>query len=95
MVRLDRIYAPVLEIDWPAVPVLEINAYDTATIGEMAPVIDGNPFRDERLTLEKEILALLGLEPPPAPSTPADLAHPRGEHSSFAQMAAGDRQNTE
>jgi len=43
VLRIDHVYTPVLKLDVDKVPVLEINAYDTATLAELAPVIDGKP----------------------------------------------------
>jgi type III restriction enzyme len=43
VVRIDHVYTPVLRLDLDRVPVLSINAFDTATLAEVAPVIDGKP----------------------------------------------------
>jgi type III restriction enzyme len=43
VIRIDHVYTPVLALDLAAVPVLEIHALDTATLAELAPVIDGKP----------------------------------------------------
>lgn len=43
ILRIDHVYTPVLTLDLAKVPVLEIHAYETATLAELAPVIDGKP----------------------------------------------------
>ena len=43
VIRIDHVYRPKLEIDLSKVPTLELNAADTATIAELAPVIEGKP----------------------------------------------------
>jgi type III restriction enzyme len=41
--RIDHVYRPQLGLDLAAVPVLELNASDTAQLAELAPVIAGKP----------------------------------------------------
>ncbi len=43
IIRIDHVYRPTLALDLPSVPVLQINARDTATVAEMAPVLEGKP----------------------------------------------------
>ncbi len=43
VIRVDHVYTPVLELDIENLPPLEINAYETATIAELAPIVDGKP----------------------------------------------------
>ena len=43
VVRIDHVYTPLLALDMGRVSVLEINAYDTATLAELAPIIEGKP----------------------------------------------------
>ena len=43
VIRIDHVYTPVLKLDLEKVPVLEINAFDTTTLAEMAPIIEGKP----------------------------------------------------
>lgn len=43
VVRIDHVYTPLLALDMGQVSVLEINAYDTATLAELAPIIEGKP----------------------------------------------------
>ena len=54
VVRIDHVYTPVLRLDLDRVSVLSINAFDTATLAEVAPVIDGKPdvTRMEEIDLE-------------------------------------------
>lgn len=41
VVRIEHVLTPKLVVDWPQVPVLEINAAHIAQIAEMAPTVDG------------------------------------------------------
>ena len=43
VIRIDHVYTPILVLDLKKVPVLSINAQDTATLAQMAPVIGGKP----------------------------------------------------
>ncbi len=43
VLRIDHVYTPVLTLDLANVPVLEIHAFETAKLAELAPVIDGKP----------------------------------------------------
>lgn len=43
VIRADHVYTPVLGLDLAEVPVLEINAFETATLAQLAPVIEGKP----------------------------------------------------
>ncbi len=43
VIRVDHVYTPVLKLDVENLAVLEIDAYDTATIAELAPIVDGKP----------------------------------------------------
>src|SRR5215218_7240201 len=43
VLRIDHEYRPQLSLDLSKVFPLELNAYETATLAEMAPVIDGKP----------------------------------------------------
>jgi type III restriction enzyme len=43
VIRIDHVYTPVLLLDLKKVSVLEIKALDTATLAELAPVIEGKP----------------------------------------------------
>src|SRR5215207_4095290 len=43
VLRIDHEYRPVLSLDLSKATPLEINALETATLAEMAPVVDGKP----------------------------------------------------
>ena len=43
VLRIDHVYTPVLTLEVEKVSVLEINAFDTATLAQLAPVIEGKP----------------------------------------------------
>ncbi|NLE37222.1 MAG: DEAD/DEAH box helicase family protein, partial [Pirellulaceae bacterium] len=43
VLRIDHVYAPLLKLDLDKVDVQTINAYETTTLVEMAPTIDGKP----------------------------------------------------
>lgn len=55
IVRIDKVFQPVLELDWTRVKPLELDASQTVQIAEMAPIIDGKPNVSEidRIELEK------------------------------------------
>jgi len=43
VVRVDHVYTPTLTLDLDRVDVLEIDASQTVTLAELAPVIEGKP----------------------------------------------------
>ena len=43
VIRIDHVYTPELKINFSKVKTLEINAYNTPTLAEIAPIIDGKP----------------------------------------------------
>ncbi|MHB2025112.1 MAG: BPTD_3080 family restriction endonuclease [Elusimicrobiota bacterium] len=43
IVRIDHEYRPQLALDWPKVKRLTINANETRTLAELAPVVEGKP----------------------------------------------------
>jgi type III restriction enzyme len=43
ILRIDHVYRPVLDLDLDKVKGLTLNAYETATLAELAPVVDGKP----------------------------------------------------
>jgi type III restriction enzyme len=43
VLRVEHIYKPKLTLEMKQIPILEIDAYETATLAEMAPVVDGKP----------------------------------------------------
>ncbi|MCS6849187.1 MAG: DEAD/DEAH box helicase family protein [Anaerolineae bacterium] len=55
VVRIERVFQPVLTLDWSKVRVLELNAAQTAQVAELAPIIEGKPdvTKIERIELER------------------------------------------
>lgn len=55
IVRIDHIYSPTLTIDIADVPVLDIDAYRTSTLAELAPIVEGKPdvSKIETISLEE------------------------------------------
>ena len=43
VIRIDRVYRTRLSLNWEQVRPLELNAFETAQIAELAPIIDGKP----------------------------------------------------
>ncbi|MHC4559792.1 MAG: BPTD_3080 family restriction endonuclease [Planctomycetota bacterium] len=43
VIRIDRVYRPQLTLNWQQVNPLELNAFETAQIAELAPIVDGKP----------------------------------------------------
>lgn len=43
IVRIDHIYKPTLRLDMSKVKPLELDAYDSATLAELAPIVEGKP----------------------------------------------------
>ncbi len=43
IIRIDHIYRPGLKLDMDKVKPLELNASDTATLAELAPIVEGKP----------------------------------------------------
>lgn len=43
IIRIDHVYKPVLTLDLNEIKSLVLNAYDTATLAELAPVVEGKP----------------------------------------------------
>jgi type III restriction enzyme len=41
IIRIDHIYRPILKLDMDKVNPLELNAYNTTTLAEMAPIVEG------------------------------------------------------
>lgn len=41
IIRIDHVYAPQLQVDLKKVNTLNINAYETTTLAEIAPIVDG------------------------------------------------------
>ncbi|MBW8041790.1 MAG: type III restriction endonuclease subunit R [Planctomycetes bacterium] len=55
VIRFDRVYRPRLAINWEQVRPLELNAFETAQLAELAPIIDGKPdvTKISQINLEK------------------------------------------
>lgn len=43
VIRIDHVYRPELKLDMDKVKLLELNASDTATLAELAPIVEGKP----------------------------------------------------
>lgn len=43
IIRIDHVYAPSLQVDFKKIKTLNINAYETTTLAEIAPIVDGKP----------------------------------------------------
>jgi type III restriction enzyme len=43
VIRIDHEYRPQLKLDLPTTPLLTLDAYDSPTIAELAPIIEGKP----------------------------------------------------
>jgi len=41
IIRIDHVYAPQLQVDLKKIKTLNINAYETTTLAEIAPIVDG------------------------------------------------------
>ena len=57
VVRIERVFQPVLTLDWAQTPLLELDAGHTAQVAEMAPVLDGKPDVSKINRIELERLA--------------------------------------
>jgi type III restriction enzyme len=55
VVRIDRVFQPVLTLDWEREGRLELDAARTVQVAELAPVLDGKPdvTRLDRIELER------------------------------------------
>ena len=55
VIRVEHVYRPRLLLDWDEVNPLELNASQTASLAELAPIVDGKPSVSEisRIDLEK------------------------------------------
>jgi len=55
IIRIERVYHPQLTLNWDKVEPLELNAFETAQIAELAPIIDGKPdvTKISQIDLEK------------------------------------------
>jgi type III restriction enzyme len=57
VVRIDRLYQPILKLDWSQVSRLQLNAAQTSQVAEIAPVLDGKPDVTSINRIELERLA--------------------------------------
>ncbi|MFN3594283.1 MAG: BPTD_3080 family restriction endonuclease, partial [Thiobacillaceae bacterium] len=55
VVRIERVFQPVLRLDWAKVHAMELNAAQTAQVAELAPILEGKPdvTHIERIELER------------------------------------------
>lgn len=57
VVRIERVFQPVLKLDWSQVRPLELNAAQTAQVAELAPILEGKPDVTKINRIELERLA--------------------------------------
>jgi type III restriction enzyme len=57
VIRIEHVYRPELKLDMDKVKPLELDAYGTATIAEMAPVVEGKPDLSRITQIDLENLA--------------------------------------
>ena len=57
VVRIDRIFQPILQLDWDKAQTLVLDAAQTAQVAELAPVLEGKPDVSEINRIELERLA--------------------------------------
>ena len=57
VIRIEHVFKPVLNLDLAKVPPLELSAYDTATLAELAPMVEGKPDVTRISTIDLEDLA--------------------------------------
>jgi len=57
IIRIDHIYNPKLIVDVKKMPGLTLNAYETITIAELAPVVEGRPDLSKISPIDLEELA--------------------------------------
>ena len=43
VIRIEHTWAPRLTLDWPTVPPLRLEAAETTTLAQLAPVVEGKP----------------------------------------------------
>jgi len=56
IIRIEHIYKPTLTLDMDKVPLLELSAYNTATLAELAPIVEGKPDVTQISTIDLEDL---------------------------------------
>ncbi len=57
VVRIDRVFQPVLTLDWSKARPLELDAAQTAQVAELAPILEGKPDVTKISRIELERLA--------------------------------------
>jgi type III restriction enzyme len=57
VVRIDRVFQPMLTLDWSKARPLELNAAQTAQVAELAPILEGKPDVTKINRIELERLA--------------------------------------
>ncbi|SPD72234.1 Type III restriction enzyme, res subunit [uncultured Desulfobacterium sp.] len=56
IIRIEHVYKPRLTLDMGKVSLLELSAYDTTTLAELAPVVEGKPDVTRIATIDLEDL---------------------------------------
>jgi type III restriction enzyme len=56
IIRINHVYKPTLQIDQTKIESLKLDAYETPTLADMAPVIDGKPDISKITTIDLEEL---------------------------------------
>ncbi|MCZ7603073.1 MAG: DEAD/DEAH box helicase family protein [Melioribacteraceae bacterium] len=57
VLRIDHEYKAILELDVAKVKTLKLNAYETSTLAELAPVVEGRPNLDDISLIDLQELA--------------------------------------
>ncbi|MGA7722081.1 MAG: DEAD/DEAH box helicase family protein [Ignavibacteriaceae bacterium] len=57
IIRIDHIYKPKLAVDIKKMPTLKLNAYETITVAELAPIVEGKPDFSKISPIDLEELA--------------------------------------
>lgn len=57
VLRIDHEYKAILELDVTKVKTLKLNAYETSTLAELAPVVEGRPNLDDISLIDLQELA--------------------------------------
>ena len=55
IVRIEHVFQPILAVDWSRLPLLELDAAQTAQVAELAPILEGKPdvTNIDRIELER------------------------------------------
>ena len=56
IIRIEHTYKPMLTLDMDKVSLLELSAYNTATLAELAPIVEGKPDVTQISTIDLEDL---------------------------------------